>query len=45
MSDNRVEQFKLTPIIESYNVDEEYLYKDTFNFIKGYATGRNFSNT
>lgn len=33
------------PIIESYNVSEEYLYSDSYCFIKGVATGRNFSNT
>jgi GTP pyrophosphokinase len=35
----------LQPIVESYNVDEEYLYKDTYLFIKGYATGRKFKYT
>lgn len=36
---------KLQPIIESYNVNEEYLYNKTYIFIKGYASGRNFVNT
>ena len=35
----------MKPIIESYNVDEEYLYSESYLFIKGLATGRNFSNT
>jgi GTP pyrophosphokinase len=33
------------PIIESYNVDEEFLYGKAFNFIKGYATALKLSNT
>lgn len=36
---------KLLPIVESYNVDEEYLYNKTYLFIKGYAVGRKFQNT
>ena len=36
---------KLHPIIESYNVNEEYLYSDTYLFIKGYASGRSWKNT
>ena len=35
----------LTPIISSYNIDEEYLYSKTYLFIKGFATGRNFIYT
>ena len=33
------------PIVECYNVDEEYLYNKTYLFIQGYATGRGFKNT
>lgn len=36
---------ELKPIIESYNINEEWLYNKPYLFIKGYATGRNFSNT
>ena len=36
---------EMKPIIESYNEDEEWLYNKPYLFIKGYATGRNFSNT
>lgn len=36
---------KMKPIVESYNVDEEYLYCKTYVFIKGYASGRNFKYT
>lgn len=35
----------LKPIIESYNVDEEFLYNKTYLFIKGYAIGRNLNYT
>lgn len=35
----------MQPIIESYNESEEWLYNKQYLFIKGYATGRNFSNT
>lgn len=35
----------LRPIVESYNVDEEYLYCKTYIFIKGTANGRNFKYT
>ena len=31
---------ELKPIIESYNVGEEYLYNKQYLFIKGFATGR-----
>lgn len=36
---------KIQPIVESYNLEEEYLYSKTYLFIKGYATGRNFKYT
>lgn len=36
---------KLKPIVEGYNLEEEYLYSKTYLFIKGFATGRNFKNT
>ena len=36
---------KLYPIVECYNVDEEYLYNKTYLFIQGYATGRGLKNT
>lgn len=36
---------KLMPIIESYNTDEEYLYSNTYLFIKGFAVGRDYENT
>ena len=36
---------ELQPIIESYNVSEEYLYSDTYSFIKGAAITKNFINT
>lgn len=35
----------LRPIVECYNVEEEYLYSKTYLFVKGYATGRKFKNT
>lgn len=35
----------LTPIIETYNVDEEFMYNKTYLFIKGYAVGRNLKYT
>lgn len=35
----------LTPIIESYNTDEEFLYSKTYLFIKGFAIGRNLKYT
>ena len=35
----------MVQIIESYNVDEEYLYNKPYLFIKGVATGRCFLNT
>ena len=36
---------KLQPIVECYNVEEEYLYNKTYLFIKGFSAGRNFKNT
>lgn len=36
---------KLMPMVESYNINEEYLYNKTYLFIKGYAEGRKFKNT
>ena len=36
---------ELKPIIETYNVDEEFLYNKTYLFIKGYAIGRNLTYT
>ena len=35
----------LKPIIESYNIDEEFLYDKTYLFIKGYSVGRNLTYT
>lgn len=34
-----------TPIIESFNVDEEFMYGEVYNFIKGYATGMCLTQT
>lgn len=36
---------EMKPLVESYNIDEEYLYNKTYLFIKGYAEGRNYRNT
>ncbi len=36
---------ELKPIIETYNVNEEFLYNKTYLFIKGYAIGRNLTYT
>lgn len=36
---------KLKPIVENFNVDEEFTYNKHYLFIKGYATGRNFKYT
>ncbi len=36
---------KIVPIIESYNVDEEYLYIKPYLFIKGMAVEGNYVNT
>lgn len=35
----------MTPIVESYNVEEEFLYEKPYLFIKGYATALGLSNT
>ncbi len=35
----------LQPIIEAYNVEEEFMYNETYLFIKGYAVGRNLHYT
>lgn len=36
---------KKNPIIESYSVEEEFLYNKTYLFIKGFATARNMTHT
>lgn len=36
---------ELKPIVECYNVDEEYLYNKTYLYISGFAAGRNYTNT
>lgn len=36
---------QMKSIIESYNIEEEWLYNKPYLFVKGYATGRNFVNT
>ena len=36
---------KLRPIVECYNVDEEYLYLKPYLFIAGYAAGKKFTHT
>lgn len=36
---------KITPIVESYNVEEEFMYNKTYLFIKGYAVGKNLKYT
>lgn len=36
---------KLIPIVEGYDVSEEFLYIEEYMFIKGYACGRNLINT
>lgn len=35
----------MTPIVDSYNEDEEFLYAKPYQFIKGYATALGLSNT
>ena len=35
---------KMTPILDSYNVEEEYLYSKTYCFIKGFAFGLHYKN-
>ena len=36
---------EMKPIIESYNLDEEFLYEKPYLFIKGYATALGLSST
>lgn len=36
---------EIIPIIENYNVEEEFLYNKTYLFIKGYATARGLKYT
>lgn len=36
---------ELKPIVESYNVEEEFLYNKPYLFIKGFATGKNLPYT
>lgn len=38
-------KLNLQPMVESYNVEEEYIYLKDYLFIKGYATGRKFAYT
>ena len=40
-----MEEKIMQPIIESYNISEEWIYNKPYLFIKGVATGRNFYNT
>lgn len=40
-----MDERRLEPIIESYNVDEEYIYKDIYMFIKGVATAKEYNST
>lgn len=35
----------MKPIIENFNVDEEFMYSKPYLFIKGYATAKNLKNT
>lgn len=35
----------IVPMVESYNVNEEFLYNKPYLFIKGYAEGRKLRNT
>lgn len=35
----------LKPIIENFNLDEEFMYSKPYLFIKGYATGKNLKYT
>lgn len=35
----------IKPIVENFNVDEEYLYNKPYLFIKGYATGKGLKYT
>ena len=34
-----------SPIVDSYNTEEEYLYEKSYNFIKGYALALKLTNT
>lgn len=36
---------EIQPIVESFNIDEEFMYNKSYLFIKGYATGRGFKYT
>lgn len=40
-----MDEKRIEPIIESYNVEEEYLYKDVYMFIKGVATAKKYNST
>ena len=34
----------MQPMVETYNINEEYLYSKSYCFIKGFAIGRNYVN-
>lgn len=36
---------EIQPIVENFNVDEEFMYNKSYLFIKGYATGRGLKYT
>ena len=36
---------EIQPIVESFNIDEEFMYSKAYLFIKGYATGRGLKYT
>ena len=36
---------EIQPIVESFNLDEEFMYNKSYLFIKGYATGRGLKYT
>ena len=36
---------EIQPIVESFNIDEEFMYNKSYLFIKGYATGRGLKYT
>ena len=36
---------EIQPIVESFNVDEEFMYNKSYLFIKGYATGKGLKYT
>lgn len=40
-----MQERKIVPIVENYNIKEVPLYNKLYLFIKGYATGRKFSST